>query len=40
MTQERLNYLMIMHVHKEKTNKSNLRSVVNDFVGRSEHPPF
>ena len=37
MTQERLNYLMIMHVHKERTDKLDLRSVLNDFVCRSEH---
>ena len=34
MTQERLNYLMIMHVQKERTDKFDLRS---DFVGRPEH---
>ena len=28
---------MIMHVHKERTEKLNLRSVLNDFVGESEH---
>ena len=37
MAQERLNHLMIMHVHKKRTDKLDLKSVLNDFVGGSEH---
>ena len=37
MAQERLNHLMIMHVHKERTDKLDLKSVLNDFVAGSEH---
>ena len=37
MAQKRLNYLMIMHVHKERTDKLDLNSVLNDFVGGFEH---
>ena len=28
---------MIMHVYKERTEKLDLRSVLNNFVGESEH---
>lgn len=37
MTQERLNYLMLLHVHKEKTDSLDLKEVLNEFVGCSEH---
>ena len=37
MAQERLNHLMVMHVHKERTDKLDLKSVLNNFVGESEH---
>ena len=37
MAQERLNHLMIMYVHKERTDKLDLKSVLNAFVGGSEH---
>ena len=37
MAQERLNHLMIMHVHKDRTEKLDLKLVLNDFVGESEH---
>ena len=37
MAQERLNHLMIMQVHKERTVKLVLKSVFNVFVGGSEH---
>ena len=37
MTQERLSHLMIMHVHKDRTEKLDLKLVLNDFVGESEH---
>jgi len=32
MAQERLNHLMILHVHKERTDNLDLKSVLNDFV--------
>ena len=32
MTQERLNHLMILHVHKELTDSINLCDVANEFV--------
>jgi hypothetical protein len=34
MRQDRLNDLMILHVHKEKTDEINLQSVVRDFCFR------
>ena len=37
MAQERLNHLMIMHVHRESVDKLYLKSVLNYFVGGSEH---
>ena len=37
MAQERLNHLMIMHVHKERTDKLDLKCVLNEFVCGSEH---
>jgi hypothetical protein len=33
MTLNRLNSIMMLHVHKELTDKWNLTDVVNDFVG-------
>ena len=35
MAQER--HLMVMYVHKERTDKMDLKSILNDFVGESEH---
>ena len=32
MSQERLNHLMILHVHKDLTDKLNLISIANEFV--------
>ena len=37
MAQERLNHLMVMHIHKERTDYLDLKSVLNEFVGDSEH---
>ena len=37
MAQERLNHLMSMHVHRESVDKLYLKSVLNYFVGGSEH---
>ena len=31
MGQQRLNYLMLLHVHKERTDNLDLRSVLNEF---------
>ena len=36
MTQEWLNHLMVMQVHKERTDKLDLKTVLNHFVGESE----
>ena len=32
MTKERLNYLMIIHVHKERTDALDLKTLLNEFV--------
>ena len=32
MSQDRLNHLMVMHIHKELADKFNLLDVANDFV--------
>lgn len=37
MTQERLNHLMLLYVHKERTDSLDLKAVLNEFVGVSEH---
>ena len=37
MKQTRLNHLMILHVHKEKTDSLNLHDNGNEFVRCSEH---
>ena len=37
MGQERLNYLMLLHVHNDKTDKLDLKSISNDFVQDSVH---
>ena len=37
MTQERLNSLMTLHVHKELTDQLDLLEIGNEFVGFSEH---
>lgn len=37
MKQERLNNLMILHVHKGKTDSIDLSSCCNDFVTGNEH---
>ena len=37
MTQERLNYLMLIHVHKERTDALDLKGVINEFIGDSAH---
>lgn len=37
MGQERLNYLMLLHVHNQKTDKLDLKAILNDFVQDSAH---
>ena len=36
MNQERLNSLMILHVHKDQTDTLDLPSIANEFVSKSE----
>lgn len=36
MTQERLNSLMVLHVHKDQTDKLDMSNVANEFVSKSE----
>lgn len=36
MTQDRLNHLMVMHIHKEITDKLDLKSVFKNFTGDSD----
>ena len=37
MLQQRLNSLLILHIHKEATEKLNLRNIASEFIGDSEH---
>lgn len=37
MGQQRLNNLMVLHVHKDRCDSLRLKEVVNDFVADSEH---
>ena len=37
MLQERLNYLMLLHVHKDRTDKLCLKTAINEFVQDSPH---
>ena len=37
MTQQRLNNLMVIHVHKDKTANLDLKLCLNDFISGSEH---
>ena len=37
MGQQRLNDLLLLHVHKEITDSLNLKEVINNFVTDSEH---
>ena len=37
MLQERLNYVMLLHVHKESVDFLNLKQIHNEFVEGSEH---
>ena len=37
MSQQRLNNLMLLHVHRDLTDTLDLSAVANDFIGDSEH---
>lgn len=37
MSQDRLNHLMILHVHKERTDGLDLKAVATEFIHGSEH---
>ena len=37
MTQERLNHLLLVHIHKCHTNSLDLIDVANDFIDGNEH---
>ena len=37
MVQQRLNNLMVLHVHKDMTDAIDLQKLATDFIGDSEH---
>ena len=37
MRQDRLNHLMILHAHKERTDALDLKEVVNEYISGCEH---
>ncbi len=37
MKQEHLNYLMLLHIHKTRTDEIDLKCIVNEFIDESEH---
>ena len=37
MNQDRLTHLMILHIHKESTDKLDLISIANEFVAGDTH---
>jgi len=37
MLEERLSYLMLLHVNKDRTDLVSLKAAVNEFVGDSIH---
>ena len=37
MAQERLNHLMLVHVHKQRTEKLDLKCILNAFVAEFDH---
>lgn len=37
MGQERLNHLMVLHVHKSETDSLDLIQIANTFVSRNDH---
>ena len=36
-SQVRFNNLLVLHVHKDRTDKLNMKTCLNDFVSGSEH---
>ena len=36
MSQERLNHLMVLHIHQDEVDKLDLRTIGNEFVGEME----
>ena len=37
MTQQRLNNLMVLHVHKDITDRQNLTDIASEFISDNEH---
>ena len=37
MSQSRLNNLMVLHVHKQRTDSLNLKACVNEFICANDH---
>ena len=37
MGQQRLNHLMVLHVHKDITDEIPLKEIADEFIGDSEH---
>ena len=37
MTQQRLNHLTVLHIHKDLTDELNIISLANEFVAKCEH---
>lgn len=37
MGQERLNHLMVLHVHKSETDSLDIIQIANDFISRNDH---
>ena len=37
MSQQRLDHLMVLHVHSDHTDKLNLVDVANEFIADNEH---
>ena len=37
MSQQRLNHLMVLHVHNGHTDRFNLVDVANEFIADNEH---
>ncbi len=37
MLQERLNYPMLLHVRKERTDALDMQAVMTEFIGESDH---
>ena len=36
MSQERLNHLMVLHIHQDEVDKLDLRAIGNEFIGEME----